>query len=176
MEKIAINNAEKEATKTSQIIYNVRIYKDFQFPSFSIDKQNSLQDLFTKSLQEVSENYNNPNYFELELKQELPFSVKTIERLEQKLELQRNTDVSFLIRELCINDTETKYGVLDPSQNPKIYNYRKRQEGESGDAYALLKATSYPKLLPEVEEFYLNRYNHYREVLEPKIVRHQQQL
>ena len=53
----------KEAKKNNQQIYRVRVYKDFDYPSFSIDKNKRLEDISYKAMEEVKESIHNTNYF-----------------------------------------------------------------------------------------------------------------
>lgn len=154
MEEIKTTDEE-----TPQILYNIRVYKDFQFPSFCIDKNNHLSDLYTKSLQELAENFQTEGYFNLEIKQKLPFSIKTLEGLQNPGPINGPIDVNFLVNELALKETESKYGVFDYKKNPSIY-----QNVEKGSPYT-------PNILPEVEKYFVDRYSYFLSIIGPKLIR-----
>lgn len=130
----------------NQSIYKIKIYKEFEFPSFSIDSNNKLSDLYVKSLENINENLNTENYFEVVIENILPFKFqdKTIEKGEIN-------NTNFLIKEFCIADTEEKYGKLNMDLNPNIF-------------------TSTGTLIKEVENFYLSRNNFYNKIATEKLI------
>lgn len=151
-------------TKVSkqQHLYKVRVFKDFDFPSFSIDKENRLQDLFSKSLDEVGENFHKgERYFDFEVMHVLPFTfTREVERVNTE---RASYDFNFFIREIAMNDLEAKYGKLDYDSNPTIFDRRTRNNGE-------IDPHSPFNLKADVEEYYLERVRHYCSILENKMV------
>ena len=86
----------KEEKKNSQQIYKIRVYKDFDFPSFSIDKNNE--------------------FFNFEIVNILPFSLGN--EIE---EITGNMDYDFFIKEIALESTRENFGDLDYETNPKIF-------------------------------------------------------
>lgn len=153
----------KETKDNNQKLYKIRIYKDFEFPSFSIDSNNKLEDLYTKSIEEVEENFHGgeEGYFELEVTHILPFELKKdLQRVNTERAMY---DYNFFIREIAINDLETKYGKLDYEANPTIFDRRTRNNGE-------IDTHSSYGLKSEIENYYIERVKHYCTVLENKMI------
>lgn len=137
----------------NQKLYKIRIYKDFEFPSFSINQENTLLDLYDKSLEEVHDNLKTEDYFELEVTQTLPFTLK---REEEPNKMK--SSLKFFIKEVAIRDLETKYGELDYEKNPSIYDKRTRNNGRGADA------DSPYYLKTEVEDYFSMKVNYYSEI------------
>lgn len=153
----------KKDNITNQKLYRIRIYKDFEFPSFSINQDNTIADLLNKSMEELSENYSaeSYDYFDHELIQVMPFS---LEKELPKLSSRFNTNFNFAIREIAINDVEQKYGKLNYESNPSIFDKRTKSNGESIDP------RSPYHLKGEVEDYYSERVQHYANILENKLL------
>jgi hypothetical protein len=153
----------KGTKDNNQKLYKVRIYKDFEFPSFSIDQNNKLQDLCLKSLEEVEENFHkDDDYFEIEVVQELPFVFnKEVGRIDDN---RIRFDINFFIREIAINDLEAKFGKLDYKSNPDIFDRRTRNDGTGIDE------NSPYHLKEEVDKYYGERVKHYCAVIENKLI------
>lgn len=159
MEKTAINKP------ISQVLYKVRVYKDFEFPSFSIDKNQHIADLYSKSLEEVSENFDkDENYFQMELTQIVPFSIKEIQKKEEEMRGRKvGVDYNLLIGILSTGAFEKKYGVINYETNPDIYDQKIKNNG-SIDGYAPYA------LKPEVERYYLDTYKYYSNLIRNKFM------
>jgi len=143
----------------NQKLYKVRIYKDFEFPSFSINANNTMEDLYIKSLEEVNDNFSRENYFELDILQVLPFT------LEKPLpEDEDRRDFNFFIREIALHDLEAKYGKLEYKTNPSVFDKRTRNDGTGIDPECPYK------LKTEVENFFHERAQHYLNILKNKLV------
>lgn len=135
----------KEGKKSNQQIYKIRLYKEFSFPSFSIDKNNTLADVTHRALEELKDNLQNPEYFQVEITNILPFTLKS-----DFQESTGNMDYDFFVRELAINDTKERYGELDYDKNPKIFE--KGNQTQSSVTY---------NVLPEVEDFFVKKLKKY---------------
>ena len=144
----------KEETKKNnqQHIYRVRAYRDFDYPSFSINKVNKLEDISYKALDEMKENSDTPNYFNFEIINVLPFSLRV--SVEDTTE---NMDYDFFIREISLAATREKYGELNYETNPKIFE----KEGETDLSVAF-------HILEEVENYYVNQVKKYTELIRNK--------
>jgi len=153
----------KETKDSSQKLYKIRIFKDFEFPSFSISADNTLYDLYVQSLDELRENFNGENYFELEVKQILPFKFTREVEEEERGEPGVIKDYRFLIKEIAIRDVEDKFGKLDYNSNPSIFDRRTRNDGSGLDIHS----PYYPKV--EVDAYYSERVKHYYEIIENKL-------
>ncbi len=153
----------KETKDNNQKLFKIRVFKDFEFPSFSIEKDNTMQDLYNKSMEELRENYNNNNnYFEYELVQVTPFVLR---KEPENLSVNWNNNFNFFIRELAINELEEKYGKIDYKTNPDIFDKRTRNHGNGVDQ------DSPYHLKAEIEDFFSNRVNHYVNLFENKLIR-----
>lgn len=130
----------KEKSSTQQI-YKVRMYRDFSFPSFSVNKNNTLEDLTYKAMEEVKENYRNERFFNFEIINVLPFTLKT--EIE---EISGNMDYDFFIKEIALEDTREKYGEIDYEKNPDIFEL-----GTKSDT-----SVTY-NLKPKIEDYFLER-------------------
>jgi len=151
----------KETTKTDskgQQIYRVRVYKDFDFPSFSINKNNRLEDVSYKALAEARENILNSNedYLNFEIINILPFSLKT--KIE---DTTRNTDYDFFIREIALESLRSKYGEVSHETNPSLFV--KVAESPTQVIYNLIE---------EAEAFYHKEVKRYTVALNNKLIRH----
>lgn len=148
---------------SGQRLYRVRIYKDFDIPSFSVDENNKLSDLYTKSLEEVIENsHDNRNYFDFEILHVMPFAFK--KELPKDLDNRWRNDFNFFIREIAINDLEAKFGKLDYKINPSIFDKRTKNDGNGVDPYSPYN------LKTELEDYFSERVKHYISVLENKVI------
>lgn len=149
---------EQKKNESSQQIYRVRVYKDFDFPSFSINHRNRLEDLTYNALEEVKEHAHRGEHFKCEIINILPFSLKASEELEN-LEKNRFTDLNFFIREVALNDTQETYGELNFDKNPNLFI--KTQDD---------KLTVKFSLKPEIETFFINRIQTLSRLFENKTV------
>jgi len=149
--KEGIKNKDKSK---NQQIYRVRVYRNFDFPSFSVDKNNTLEDITFKAREEVRENHENPDYFKCEIINVLPFSLKT-----EVEETTQNSDYDFFIREIALESVKDKYGDISYESNPSIYE--KRDE-------SAVSVTLYLK--PEIELYYLEQVRKFTNVIRNKTV------
>jgi hypothetical protein len=101
---------------STQKIYKVRIYKDFYFPSFSVNKNAPLGELTLNAIDEIKENFEDEGYFEAEVLDILPFNFRE-EAAIPELKIGTGT----LIRELAFSIMEQKYGKLDPTVNKDLF-------------------------------------------------------
>lgn len=145
--------------ENGQKLYKIRLYKDFEFPSFSISPSNTLEDLYIKSLEELNDNFNRENYFSLEISQILPF---TLEKPLPKDEDRR--DFNFFVREIALYDLESRYGKLEYKTNPKVFDRRTKNDGMGVDP------ESPYKLKVEVENYFHERVQHYFNILKNIVV------
>lgn len=148
-----------------QTIYKIRFYKDFEFPSFSIDKNNTLADLHNKSIEEVKENINNENidsYFNTEVTSILPFEIKINIPNFQIDSIPK--DISYFIREFALADLEEKYGPLDFEKNPNIFDKRTKNK------YGYIIENSPYVLKNNIENFYIERVEKYLNIYNIKSV------
>lgn len=142
----------KKSAKSSQEIYRLRVYKDFEYPSFSIDKNNRLEDASYKALEDVRENSENPDYFKCEITHVLPFTLKS--NIE---EIESSTDYDFFIREIALENTREKFGEINYETNPSIY-----------EAISKTDTSVTLHLIPEVEEFYITQVRKYATLIKNK--------
>jgi hypothetical protein len=141
-----------------QKIYRLRIYKDFEFPSFSINKHNKLKDLSQAALETLKENSKNDNmddYFSFEIIQELPFSI----REEEVIPSTGNIDYDYIVREIALEHTKEKYGELDPQINPSLFKVSEKTS--ISITYNLIR---------EIEIFYITQIQKYNTLIADKIV------
>lgn len=110
---------QKNNKGTNQQIYRIRVFKDFDIPSFSVDKKNLLSDLSYRSLEEVRENFQHPEYFNFEVINVMPFTLKT-----EVNETTGNADYDFFIREVALDATREKFGELNYEKNPSLFEKR----------------------------------------------------
>ncbi len=106
----------KEKEKSNQQIYRVRVYKDFDFPSFSINKSNRLADVSYMAMEEIRNNSQDQSYFNFEIINVLPFTLRT-----QIVETTNNSDYDFFIREVALQKITSLYGEIDYEKNPDIF-------------------------------------------------------
>lgn len=148
----------KDKEKNDQKIYRVRVYKDFDYPSFSIDKNNKLQDLSYKIIEDLHENINhNANldtYFNFEILQVLPFSLN-----HQIEETTNNTNYDFFIREIALDILQQKYGEINYAKNPDIFEMSKKTDTE---VVFTLK--------PEIEDHYVTMVKKMTKMINEKSV------
>lgn len=142
----------KEEKKNSQQIYKIRVYKDFDFPSFSIDKNNLLSDLSFKCIEEVKENSHNNEFFNFEIVNILPFSLGN--EIE---EITGNMDYDFFIKEIALESTRENFGDLDYETNPKIF-----EKVNKTDVSVTFN------LKPEVENFFIKQVRKYASLFNSK--------
>ena len=142
----------KEEKKNSQQIYKIRVYKDFDFPSFSIDKNNLLSDLSFKCIEEVKENSDNNEFFNFEIVNILPFSLGN--EIE---EITGNMDYDFFIKEIALESTRENFGDLDYETNPKIF-----EKVNKTDVSVTFN------LKPEVENFFIKQVRKYASLFNSK--------
>lgn len=147
----------KEVPNNQKLI-KVRVYKDFEFPSFSINQDNSLEDLYHKSLEEVEDNFQEEGYFQIEIIQTLPFTLKK----DQEHQKTMGHNFGFFIREIALADLAAKYGEINYERNPEIFDRRTRNNGEGA-----VEDSPY-NLKEEVEQFYSDRVSYYLKALENK--------
>lgn len=144
--------SNQKEEKTTQQIYRVRVYKDFDYPSFSINKLNKLEDVSFKAMEEMRENYDNPNYFNFEIINILPFSLKT-----EITETTGDVDYDFFIREISLEAVREKYGEISYETNPKIF--QKISETDTSVTY---------NLIAEVEAYYIIQIKRYTDLIRHK--------
>lgn len=145
---------KEEKKNSNQQLYRVRLYKDFDFPSFSVSRDNRLEDMAYGALEEMKENYKNTGYFNLELINVLPFSLKT-----EVTETTNNTNYDFLIREISLENTKEKYGSLEYKDNPKNFSV----VSKSDTSVTLC-------LLPEIEDYFIKQIKKYTNLVKTRTV------
>lgn len=150
----------KEQKKNNpQQIYRVRVYKDFDFPSFSINHRNRLEDLTYNALEEIRESAHRGERFECEIINVLPFSLNASEDLE-KIEKNKSSDLTFFIREVALNDTQEKFGELNFDKNPSLFV--KVQDDKLSVRF---------NLKPEIEDYFVKKIQNLSKLFENKTVR-----
>lgn len=149
---------EQKKNDSTQQIYRVRVYKDFDFPSFSINHRNRLEDLTYNALEEIKEYVHRGEQMQFELINVLPFSLENAEKLEGQ-EKKHNFNYNFFIREIAINDTQATYGELNFEKNPDLFV--KVQDD---------KLTVKFSLKPEIEAFFVNRIQTLHRLFENKTI------
>lgn len=150
---------EQKKSDSTQQIYRVRVYKDFDFPSFSINHRNRLEDLTYNALEEVKESAHRGERFECEIINVLPFSLEASEELE-KMEKNKASDLNFFIREIALNDTQEVYGELNFDKNPNLFV--KVQDDKLSVRF---------NLKPEIETHFIKRMQILSKIAENKVVR-----
>lgn len=144
---------------TNQKMYKVRLFRDFEFPAFSVNNSNVLEDLTYKSLDEVGENFQQENYFQIEVDQDLPFI------LNKKLAKIKggNRHANFIVKEISLIETELKFGELDYVKNPHLFQVSE----EFGDN--LVESGIKLYVTDEIEQFFTSKVNLYSKSLQTKI-------
>ena len=149
----------KEQKSNEQQIYRVRVYKDFDFPSFSIDHRRKLEDLAYNAIEEMKESSHRGENLNVEVINVLPFSLKIPEEVIQK-EKQRSGDLNFFIREVALNETQIKFGELNFDKNPSLFT-------KVSDKTISVRF----RVNPEIEEFFVDKIQNLSMLFENKIVR-----
>ena len=143
---------QKNSKGSNQQIYRIRVFKDFDIPSFSVDKRNLLSDLSYRSLEEVRENFQHPEYFNFEVINVMPFTLKT-----EINETTGNADYDFFIREIALDATREKFGELNYEKNPDLFE--KREETATSVTFHLRE---------DVEHFYVRQLQRISNLLNTK--------
>ncbi len=146
---------EQKKSESGQQIYRVRAYKDFDFPSFSINHRNRLEDLTYNALQELKDFAHTGENFNFEIINVMPFSLKT--SVEDTV---KNPDYNFFIREIALQETQDKFGELNFDVNPSLFI-------KVQDEPTIVKFN----LKPEIENYFVERIQTLNRVLENKVVR-----